>query len=309
MQEDTDTPANDSEPALEKPETRDTPQGEIVVITGLSGAGKSWSLKCFEDLEFFCVDNLLPALIPKFVQLCAASDLNQIALVIDIRGRRFFKELVSALKEIPEYGFRYQILFMEASDEVLVRRYSETRRRHPLSEKGRVMEGIIIERKQLEEIKGLADRIIDTTHFTPNQLKREITKLFFPEKDGYPININIVSFGFKYGIPLDADLLLDVRFLPNPYYIEELQNLTGNNDSVRDYVLYNEQSQKFLQKLFDFYDYLIPQYINEGKSNLTIAIGCTGGKHRSIVFANELARHLESSEYRVQVEYRDLKIH
>lgn len=299
---------SDCENNQKKFETIETPQGEIVVITGLSGAGKSWALKCFEDLEFFCVDNLLPALIPKFVQLCATSDLNQIALVIDIRGKRFFKELLSALKEIPEYGFKYQILFMEASDEVLVRRYSETRRRHPLAQKGRVMEGIIIEKKQLEEIKGLADRIIDTTNLTPNQLKREITNLFSPQTNGHPININIVAFGFKYGIPLDADLLLDVRFLPNPHYVVELQSLTGNNEKVRNYVLKQEKSQRFLEKLFEFYDYLIPQYINEGKSNLTIAIGCTGGKHRSIVFANELAKFLENKEYRVHVEYRDLKI-
>lgn len=292
----------------EKDDLKGANLGEIVIITGLSGAGKSWALKCFEDLEYFCVDNLLPALIPKFVQLCAASDLNQIALVIDIRGRRFFKELISALKEIPEYGFKYQIFFMEATDEVLIRRYSETRRRHPLAQKGRVMEGIIIERKQLQEIKGLSDRIIDTSHLTPNQLKREITNLFFPKTDEYPININIVAFGFKYGIPLDADLLFDVRFLPNPHYIEELQNLTGNNEAVKNYVLNFNQTKEFLKKLTDFNEYLIPQYINEGKSNLTIAIGCTGGKHRSIVLGNELAKFLENKKYRVHVEYRDLKI-
>ncbi len=294
---------------VEKPESSGAPLGEIVIITGLSGAGKSLALKCFEDLEFFCVDNLLPALTPKFVQLCAASDLNQIALVIDIRGRRFFKELISALKEIPEYGFKYQILFMEALDAVLVRRYSETRRKHPLAPKGRVMDGITFERKQLEEIKGLADRVIDTTNFTPNQLKRDLTGLFFPQQDGFPININVVAFGFKYGIPLDADLLYDVRFLPNPYYNAEMRNLTGNNEPVRDYVLNSPQAGEFLERLLSFNEYLIPQFIAEGKSNLTIAIGCTGGKHRSIVIANELAKFLENKSYRVQVEYRDLKIH
>jgi RNase adapter protein RapZ len=304
-----ETPPHDKAEKAPPEKAGALPQGEIVVITGLSGAGKSWALKCFEDLEFFCVDNLLPALIPKFVQLCAASDLNQIALVIDIRGRRFFKELISALKEIPEYGFHYQILFMDASDAVLVRRYSETRRRHPLAPKGRVTEGIAFERKQLEEIKGLADRIIDTTHFSPNQLKKELTDLFFPKTDEFPININVVAFGFKYGIPLDADMLFDVRFLPNPYYVEELQSLTGNNQAVRDYVLKSEQAQDFLKRFLEFNDYLIPQFIQEGKSNLTIAIGCTGGKHRSIVFTNELARFLEGKKYRVQVDYRDLKVH
>jgi len=300
---------NDGSQKQEPQEKTAMPSGEIVIITGLSGAGKSWALKCFEDLEFFCVDNLLPALIPKFVQLCATSDLNQIALVIDIRGRRFFKELVSALKEIPEYGFRYQILYMDASDAMLVRRYSETRRKHPLARRGRVLEGIQIERKQLEEIKGLADRIIETTNLTPNQLKREITNLFFPAHDGFPININVVAFGFKFGIPLDADLMFDVRFLPNPYYVEELQSLTGNNEAVKDYVMKKGPTGEFLSRLYSLLEFLIPQYIQEGKSSLTIAIGCTGGKHRSIVLANELARYLENTGYRVQAEYRDLKIH
>ncbi|MDQ7822385.1 MAG: RNase adapter RapZ [Candidatus Eremiobacteraeota bacterium] len=292
----------------EKAEKKETTLGEIIIITGLSGAGKSLALKCFEDLEFFCVDNLLPALIPKFVQLCAASDLNQIALVIDIRGRRFFKELISALKEIPDYGFRYQILFLEASDEVLVRRFSETRRRHPLALKGRLLDGISFERKQLEEIKALADRIIDSTSLSPSQLKRELTSLVVPADETYPLNISIVTFGFKFGIPLDIDLLYDVRFLPNPHYIAELQNLSGNNDAVRDYVLSHGQTQAFLQKLFDFNEYLMPQYVLEGKSSLTIGVGCTGGKHRSIVIGNELAKFLEGRNYRVHVEYRDLKI-
>lgn len=284
--------------------------GEVVTITGLSGAGKSLALKCFEDMGYFCVDNLLPALIPKFVQLCAASDMNKIALVVDIRGRRFFKELISALKEIPDYGFNYHILFLEASDEILVRRFSESRRRHPLAHKGRLLDGINYERNQLEELKGMADRIIDTSSLPPNKLKRDLASMFAESDNGgdSQMIITIVAFGFKYGVPLDADLIYDVRFLPNPYYITELQHLTGNNEAVKNYVLGQEQARDFLVKLCDFNDYLVPQYVKEGKSVLTIGVGCTGGKHRSIVMANELGKFLESKNYRVQVEYRDAKL-
>ena len=288
--------------------TPDNPTGEIVIITGLSGAGKSLALKCFEDMDFFCVDNLLPALIPKFVQLCASSDMNKIALVIDVRGRRFFKELITALRDIPDYGFKYQILFFDASDEILIRRFSESRRRHPLSHKGRLLDGITYERKQLEEIKGVSDRIIDTSDLAPNKLKRNLAEFFKQGQDGDSLNITVVAFGFKYGVPIDVDLIYDVRFLPNPYYITELRNLTGNNDAVYNYVMEQEETNIFLKKLFDFNAYLIPQFIKEGKSTLTIGIGCTGGKHRSVVIANELAKFLESLDYKTQAEYRDSKL-
>ena len=283
--------------------------GEIIIITGLSGAGKSLALKCLEDMDFFCVDNLLPALIPKFVQLCASSDMNKIALVIDVRGRRFFKELITALREIPEYGFKYQILFFEASDEILIRRFSESRRKHPLAHKGRLLDGINYERKQLEEIKGVSDRIIDTGQLSPNKLKRSLAEFVTQsESEDKYLNITVVAFGFKYGVPIDADLIYDVRFLPNPYYISELRNLTGNNEPVYNYVMEQEETNIFLKKLFDFNVYLIPQFIKEGKSTLTIGIGCTGGKHRSVVVANELTKFLESQDYKVQVEYRDSKL-
>lgn len=288
--------------------TPQAPSGEIIIITGLSGAGKSLALKCLEDMDYFCVDNLLPVLIPKFIQLCAASDTTQIALVIDIRGRRFFKELLNSLREIPNYGFKYQILFFEASDEILIRRFSESKHKHPLAKKGRLLDGITYERKQLEEIKGVADRIIDTSDLTPHRLKTELSSILLPNTSSHAMSINIVAFGFKYGIPIDADLIYDVRFLVNPYYVDELRNLTGNNESVREYVIKNEQTKEFLEHLFKFSKYLIPQFIKEGKSLLTIGIGCTGGRHRSVVVANELANFLEGENYNVQMTYRDSKL-
>ncbi len=294
---------------IQENQNEENPNGNIIVITGLSGAGKSLSLKCLEDMDFFCVDNLLPALIPKFVQLCASSDMNKIAFVIDIRGRKFFKELVSALKEIPSYGFKYQIVFFEASDDILIRRFSETRRRHPLAHKGRLLDGITYERKQLEEIRGMADRIIDTSKLPPNRLKYELASLTgsnYNAEDN--LNITVVAFGFKYGIPIDADLVYDVRFLPNPYYIDELRHLTGNNDPVKDYVMQQDETADFLKRFLDFNTYLVPKFIREGKANLTIGVGCTGGKHRSVVIANELSRTLKEANYKVQTEYRDLKI-
>lgn len=298
---------NEKETRQEKQAFPENP-GSILVITGLSGAGKSLCLKCLEDMDYFCVDNLLPALIPKFVQLCASSDMNRIAFVIDIRGRKFFKELQSALMEIPEYGFSCQILFLEASDEILVRRFSESRRRHPLAPKGRLLDGITYERKLLEEIRGMADEIIDTSNVAPNKLKLKLVSAAGVSASTVnTLNITVVAFGFKYGVPLDADIVYDVRFLPNPYYIEDLRHLTGNNAPVKEYVLKFEETKEFLGKFLEFNKYLIPKYIREGKSNLTIAVGCTGGKHRSVVIANELAKALEDAGYRAYAEYREIK--
>ncbi len=297
----------DKEAKQEKQSTNEA-SGSIIIITGLSGAGKSLCLKCLEDMDYFCVDNLLPALIPKFVQLCASSDMNRIAFVIDIRGRKFFKELKSAIKEIPSYGFSHQMLFFEASDDILIRRFSETRRRHPLAPKGRLLDGIIYERKQLEEIRDMADKIIDTSNLSPNRMRHEIASVIgncLSSSDN--LNITVVAFGFKYGVPLDADLVYDVRFLPNPYYVEELKHLTGNTDQVREYVMNFDETKEFLKIFLDFNRYLIPRYVREGKSNLTIGVGCTGGKHRSVVIANELAKALEDDGYKTTTEHRDLK--
>lgn len=278
----------------------------FVVITGLSGAGKTLALRCFEDMGYFCVDNLPAVLIPKFNELCRHSQVKKVAIVIDIRGGEFFNQLFSSLKTLQNKEISYEILFLEASDEALIRRYSETRRKHPLAPKGRILNGIKKERRKLREIKEASHKIINTTHLTPRQLKEEINASFITRKEGKLLDINVVSFGYKYGLPLDADLLFDVRFLPNPYYVQELQGYTGADEKVRNYVMKWPETGEFMQKLFSMLDFLIPHYINEGKAHLTIAIGCTGGKHRSIVLANELYAFLKKKkDYSVRVYHRD----
>ncbi|MBI2251445.1 MAG: RNase adapter RapZ [Armatimonadetes bacterium] len=280
-------------------------KGKFVIISGLSGAGKSLAVNFFEDMNYFCADNLLPALLPQFIILCKRSEVKNVAIVIDVRGRKFFKELISGISNIHEEAFNSQILFLEAKDEILLRRFSETRRKHPLALKGRILEGIKLEKKQLEEIRSAADKIIDTSHLTPKHLKNEILLHFFNKK-AEGININIVSFGFKYGIPLDADLVYDVRFLPNPFYEKRLQNLTGRHKKIKDYISKEKITQQFIKKLFDLHHFLIPNYVKEGKSNLTIAIGCTGGKHRSIFIAERLAHFFKKKHLKVTIEHRDL---
>jgi UPF0042 nucleotide-binding protein len=279
---------------------------EFIIITGLSGAGKSLALKYFEDQGFFCVDNLLPALLSKFAELCAHSDVKRVALVMDTRGQEFFSSLIKDLQELSRNGFRYQIVFLDSSDEILVRRFSESRRKHPLAPTGRPLEGIKAERLLLEEIKGVSDKIIDTSILSPQEFKDEIVSLFLSRSED-PINITVVSFGYKYGIPLDSDLVFDVRFLPNPYYVEGLRDLTGNNEAVRDFVLGSSQAGEFLSRLKDLHRFLIPLFVEEGKAHLTIAIGCTGGKHRSVAISNELAGYLQTLDYPLHLEHRDLK--
>jgi len=283
------------------------PTGEFIIITGLSGAGKTLSMRCLEDLNFFCVDNMPPTLIPKFAQLCNSSHLRRVALVVDIRSREFFAELQKDLQELPEIGFRYRILFLEASDEVLVRRFSETRRKHPMATTGRLLQGINSEREILKDLRGMADKVVDTSRLTPAQIKREITNLFAPHRDGKLINITIVSFGYKFGIPMDADLVFDVRFLPNPFYEEALSKLSGKDPEVREYILKFPESKEFIRKLHELHEFLIPQFVRDGKAHLTIGIGCTGGRHRSVAVSEELARFLEGLDYRVTLEHRDIR--
>jgi len=281
---------------------------KFVIVTGLSGAGKTEAVRSLEDLGFFCVDNLPPALISKFAELCSqsAGRINKIALVVDIRGREFFNRVYEALAELNALGVAYEILFLEASNETLVRRFKETRRRHPLGEHGETLKGIEEERERLRELRGRAHKVIDTSNLTPKQLKEEIAALFDYGTETSRFFINVVSFGYKYGIPLDADLVIDVRFLPNPYYLPELRGLTGNDPAVKDYVFKFSQTVEFMESFNHLIEFLIPYYIEEGKTTLTIAIGCTGGMHRSVAIANRLGELLAGKNYRVTVRHRDV---
>ncbi|GAB7386668.1 RNase adapter RapZ [Bacillaceae bacterium] len=278
----------------------------LLIITGMSGAGKTVAMQSLEDLGFFCVDNLPPILIPKFAELIEQSGgrIEKVALVIDLRGREFFESLFDAIDCLDEMkAINYQILFLDANDQVLVRRYKETRRRHPLAPEGLPLEGIIAERKLLEELKGRASQIIDTSQMKPAQLKELIARQFAQVSNRF--TVHVLSFGFKYGIPIDADLVFDVRFLPNPHYVDSLRPKTGQDREVAEYVFKWSETQQFLQKLLDFIIYTLPYYQREGKSQLVIAVGCTGGKHRSVAIAEHLASRL-GPECTVHVSHRDI---
>ena len=281
----------------------------LVIITGMSGAGKTQVMRFMEDLGYFCVDNLPPALIPKFAELCAQSGgrVNRVALVVDIRGGEFFDQLMQVLGELDQQSILSEVLFLEASDETLIHRYKETRRRHPLALQGRISEGISKERDRLEYIRGRATHIIDTSDLTTAQLKEKITELYEGGAEQSRIHVNVVSFGFKYGIPLDADMVFDVRFLPNPFYVESLRCKSGENPLVREYIDKWPVTQQFLRKLQEFIDFLVPHYVKEGKSQLVIAIGCTGGLHRSVFVAGKVGEILQSQGYNVTLEHRDIK--
>lgn len=281
-------------------------QREFVIITGMSGAGKSLTMKCFEDLGYFCVDNLPPALIPKFAQLCGASSVERLALVIDIRGREFFPELQGALAELPRLGFEPFILYLEASDEVLVRRYSETRRQHPLTSNGRVLHGIQEERGLLKELRTRADWILDTSRLSPHRLRADISRRFSAAGAANRASIHVVSFGFKYGVPLDADMVLDVRFLPNPYYVEDLNPLSGLDEPVREYLFAIPAAEEFAEKVQELLEFLLPRFLDEGKHHMTLAFGCTGGRHRSTAMAEAVADRLRELGHSVSVEHRDV---
>ena len=282
---------------------------EFLIITGMSGAGKSLCVKHFEDIGYFCVDNLPPSLIPKFAEIClqGQNKMDKIALIMDIRGGSLFLELFPALESLAAYGISYKILFLEAQDNVLVKRFKETRRMHPLSPEGRILDGIKEERRILKAVKEKAHYIIDTSNFTPRQLKQEILNLFVEGKPFSGLIINVISFGFKYGVPIDCDLIFDVRFIPNPYYIDTLKILTGNDEEVSDYVMSFHESTVFLSKLVDMLDFLIPNYVKEGKNQLVIGIGCTGGKHRSVTIANRLFDILKAKNSSIVLEHRDIE--
>lgn len=280
----------------------------LVIITGMSGAGKTIAVQSLEDLGFFCVDNLPPVLIPKFAELIDQSKgrIGKVALVIDLRGREFFTALSESLRTIREnYTLTYEILFLDATDSTLVQRYKESRRRHPLAPEGLPLDGIQLERKLLEELKGMATQVIDTSSLKPAELKERIVSRFTSIGKG-SLSINVISFGFKYGVPIDADLIFDVRFLPNPHYVEHLRPNTGLDPDVYDYVMKWSETKQFLTKLIDLLQFLMPQYAKEGKSQVVIGIGCTGGKHRSVAIAEYLGKMLGDSETEVvRVSHRD----
>lgn len=282
----------------------------FVIVTGMSGAGKLTAQKMMEDMGYYCVDNLPVPLITKFVDLILEPnrEITKVVLGIDVRADQSFDEVMDALADLKKTGFQYEILFMEASDETLQKRYKETRRMHPLAIGGRVADGIAKERKILEKMKADADYVIDTSRLLTRELKEELDRIFISNKDYNSLMVNIVSFGFKHGIPADVDLVFDVRFLPNPFYIEELKNKTGNDREVRDYVMSFPEAEEFLQKLTDMISFLIPNYIKEGKNQLIIGIGCTGGKHRSVTLANKLYEQLkDKGSYGLTVSHRDAR--
>lgn len=279
----------------------------LVIITGMSGAGKTVAIQKLEDLGFFCVDNLPPVLIPKFAELLNefGGKFEKVAMVIDLRGREFFDFLFGALEKIEAMEkIHYQILFLDANDSVLVQRYKETRRHHPLAPQGLPVDGIRLERQLLQELKGRADLIIDTSNLKPTVLKEKISMIF--NKISKRLTINVQSFGFKYGIPIDADLVFDVRFLPNPHYIENLRPLTGKNPEVSEYVFKWDVTKEFIKKLTELVDYTLPYYQSEGKSQLVIGVGCTGGKHRSVAIA-ELLGNRYQDQYNVRITHRDIE--
>ena len=281
----------------------------FVIVTGMSGAGKSTVLKFFEDMSFFCVDNLPPALIPKFAELCFEQDgeIDKVAMGIDIRGGKLFTDLFKTLSSLKQGGYDFEILFLDASDTTLIKRYKETRRTHPLSKGGSIEEGIKKEREILQDVKKNATYIIDTSNILVRELKEQINHIFVDNKKFESLIITVGSFGFKYGIPIDSDLVFDVRFLPNPFYIQELKELTGNDAPVYDYVMSFEESNIFLDKLTDMIKFLIPQYIKEGKTQLVISIGCTGGKHRSVTLANALYKNLKEDGHSIILKHSDIE--
>ncbi|KGP91545.1 glmZ(sRNA)-inactivating NTPase [Pontibacillus chungwhensis BH030062] len=284
-----------------------TQETQLVIITGMSGAGKTVAVQSFEDLGFFCVDNLPPALLPKFLELMKdpKNNIQKVALVMDLRGREFFDTLFEALDRLSkEDGLNEHILFLDAENQSLVSRYKETRRSHPLAPDGLPMEGIQQERLMLDELRGRAQQIIDTTTLKPRELRERILESY-AEKTQQVFSVQVVSFGFKYGLPIDADLVFDVRFLPNPHYVEQMRPLTGLDDEVSKYVFKWTETNQFLEKLFDLLGYMLPQYKREGKSQLVIAIGCTGGQHRSVAIAEHIANHF-SRDYVAHVTHRDV---
>lgn len=283
---------------------------KFIIVTGLSGSGKSEAMRALEDMGFYCVDNLPPTLIPKFAELCYQSNstIDKVALGIDVRGRKFFQALHESLNVLRKDKYPFEVLYLDCADDVLLKRYKMTRRNHPLAINRQIPEGIKMERTILEPLKEIADCIIDTSNMKPKDLKEEISKIYANGEINNNLTISVVSFGFKHGIPSDSDLVFDVRFLPNPYYEEELRNKTGDDQEVRDYVMNSDISKQFYDKLLDMINFLVPQYVQEGKHHLVISIGCTGGRHRSVTISNLISDELMKQGYRVVKKHRDFML-
>lgn len=281
----------------------------VALVSGLSGSGKSTAINALEDLGFYCIDNLPAGLIPRFIELCERSEeMSRAALGVDSRGREFLDELPKALEQVRKLGHKVDMIFLDASDAALVRRFSETRRPHPLAEDGNVAAAIQQEREDLAWLRGAADRIIDTSAYNGHELRAAVKGLFSDEEDHkHRLQVQLVSFGFKYGLPADADLVWDVRFLPNPFYVEELRKKTGRDQEVRDYVLANPAAGRFLDIATDYLRFSLPHYEREGKSYLTVAIGCTGGHHRSVTLVESLGRVLHDASAEVSIRHRDVE--
>ena len=282
---------------------------DIVVVTGLSGSGKSVAIHALEDSGFFCIDNLPVVLVPKFIDLCQGyqEEIKQIALGVDLRAGHFFQAWPEVQTQLSSAGNRVHVLFLDSSDTVLLRRFSESRRPHPLAGEGSIEEGIARERKALEGMRALADRIIDTSEINVHELKREIEQYFLQPSTPRRMVLLLTSFGYKYGIPHDADMIIDARFLPNPFFVEGLREKNGQQVEVAQFVLRRDETQAFLERLLGLLEFTLPHYEREGKSSLTLALGCTGGKHRSVVLVEELRKRLNSPRYRIQVKHRDIE--
>lgn len=281
----------------------------FVIVTGMSGGGKSTVLKMMEDAGYYCVDNMPVSLIDKFVELLAMpnNEIEKVVLGLDARADQFFEDATQVVTELRSKGYPIEILFLDANDATLIKRYKETRRVHPLEPKGMIEDGISKERKWLETFRDMADYVIDTTGLLTRDLKAELDRIFVQDKEYNSLMVNVMSFGFKHGIPADVDLVFDVRFLPNPYYVDELKYKTGNDSEVQEYVMACEESEEFLNKLVDMLLFLIPNYVKEGKYRLVVAIGCTGGKHRSVTLANELYKRMKNQrDYGITVYHRDV---
>ena len=283
-------------------------QLRVVIITGLSGSGKSTAVRALEDIGFFCVDNLPVALLPKFLEIQSdpAKDISQVAMVMDLRERGFLDKYPRIFKRLREKGYRIEVLFFDAADEAIMHRFSETRRAHPLAPRGSLADGIRMEREKLVPLKKMADKVFDTTSCNVHQLKDIVQRYFLGSASGRNLVIHVTSFGYRYGLPADADMVLDVRFLPNPHFVEKLRCFDGHDERIRDYVLKSEGGRIFVAKLLDLMTFLVPLYEKEGKSRFNIALGCTGGHHRSVVMANLLGAHFTDKGYFVNITHRDI---